>query len=284
MKRCTQCNRTYTDESLNFCLDDGAGLIPIQDAVTDENFPRPTGDKTEILSSDQLTTASTNDPKTLNQSFEQETIYKQPNPSSHFAQTQPEKKGVSPIFAYLSVGLLALIVLVAGVGLVAWLSFNSSDSNNDLTAGVTNSNQTNSTENAQEDSDNTKTDTPNPITTPQKTADKKDTPKPTATPQATNTPTPKPTPQPTQTPTPNNGKFFVILGSFPKSQAAQAKQRLQLARSKGLNARMINTNRFPGLRNGLFAVVMGPFSESDAKNALGRARSVSSDAYVKAGS
>src|SRR5688572_27267363 len=27
MKRCPSCNRTYTDTSLNFCLEDGAPLI-----------------------------------------------------------------------------------------------------------------------------------------------------------------------------------------------------------------------------------------------------------------
>ncbi len=30
MKRCTNCNRTYTDESLSFCLDDGTPLVVIQ--------------------------------------------------------------------------------------------------------------------------------------------------------------------------------------------------------------------------------------------------------------
>src|SRR3982751_1530181 len=27
MKRCPQCRRDYTDETLNFCLDDGAALL-----------------------------------------------------------------------------------------------------------------------------------------------------------------------------------------------------------------------------------------------------------------
>ncbi len=27
MKRCPECRRDYTDETLNFCLDDGAALL-----------------------------------------------------------------------------------------------------------------------------------------------------------------------------------------------------------------------------------------------------------------
>src|SRR6266568_691809 len=29
MKRCPQCNRTYTDDALSFCLDDGSPLLSV---------------------------------------------------------------------------------------------------------------------------------------------------------------------------------------------------------------------------------------------------------------
>ena len=31
MKRCPTCNRTFTDDALSFCLDDGAPLLTISD-------------------------------------------------------------------------------------------------------------------------------------------------------------------------------------------------------------------------------------------------------------
>lgn len=37
MKRCPSCNRTYTDESLNFCLEDGTPLISGEVAALDPN-------------------------------------------------------------------------------------------------------------------------------------------------------------------------------------------------------------------------------------------------------
>src|SRR5689334_20237917 len=34
MKRCPQCNRTYADETLNFCLEDGEWLLNGDDPAT----------------------------------------------------------------------------------------------------------------------------------------------------------------------------------------------------------------------------------------------------------
>ena len=44
MKRCPQCNRTYTDDALSFCLDDGSPLTiasgpPPSDASTTVQYP-----------------------------------------------------------------------------------------------------------------------------------------------------------------------------------------------------------------------------------------------------
>lgn len=56
MKRCPTCNRTYTDEALSFCLDDGGPLLTVSDAP--ESFdpnatmrytePRNTSSPTEV--------------------------------------------------------------------------------------------------------------------------------------------------------------------------------------------------------------------------------------------
>jgi uncharacterized protein DUF4440 len=34
MKRCTTCNRTYTDPNLSYCIDDGTPLTPVEDEIT----------------------------------------------------------------------------------------------------------------------------------------------------------------------------------------------------------------------------------------------------------
>ena len=60
MKRCTSCNRSYTDESLNFCLEDGTPLVsdapPPSDSNATRRYPsaRETGEPppTEIYSPD----------------------------------------------------------------------------------------------------------------------------------------------------------------------------------------------------------------------------------------
>ena len=59
MKKCPNCNKTYTDEALNFCLDDGTVLELLSDAKTNQHLSNPTEHQTEILSSEQVSTAVT---------------------------------------------------------------------------------------------------------------------------------------------------------------------------------------------------------------------------------
>lgn len=78
MKECPTCKRVYADDTLNFCLSDGSVLTII---------PEP-AEATLVL----------------------------PKLTSNEGSTTA-RNGVSPAFAYLSIGLLALIV---GGALVAW--------------------------------------------------------------------------------------------------------------------------------------------------------------------
>src|SRR4051812_28110361 len=56
MKRCPTCNRTYTDEALNFCLADGAFLSAPNDPQPTMASPtlHSTETPTEILPTEQL--------------------------------------------------------------------------------------------------------------------------------------------------------------------------------------------------------------------------------------
>jgi hypothetical protein len=48
IKKCANCNRTYTDASLNFCLNDGAVLSEI---FTTEDFRQSSVEKTQVMES-----------------------------------------------------------------------------------------------------------------------------------------------------------------------------------------------------------------------------------------
>lgn len=90
MKQCPQCKQTYSDDSLNFCLSDGAVLSSFED------------------------------------SSEEATVIK---PLSVRSNSQTARRGVSPLFAYLTVGLVALFI---GGAAFAWMK---SDSNALLNSG-----------------------------------------------------------------------------------------------------------------------------------------------------
>lgn len=103
MKRCSKCNQVYADDSLNFCLSDGASLLPAVDPDATLVLPPPA-------------------PKSPSES------------SSPNRSQPPSRQGVSPLFAYAAVGLFALLI---GGAIVMWLKPDPK-----TTAPVTNENTT----------------------------------------------------------------------------------------------------------------------------------------------
>ncbi|MEZ5345249.1 MAG: SPOR domain-containing protein [Pyrinomonadaceae bacterium] len=283
MRKCPKCDRSYSDETLNFCLDDGAVLFSAGSASTSENIIRPTERKTEVLSQEAITEQIDYENRTSDHSDEKTEVIS--SGSSENSQPQIIKQGVSPVFAYLSVGLLCLLLLITAVGITYVISSNpveTTESNKPETP--VNSNDVSLTVSDLDLPENVSNRNTNEIPTPQKKIIEKGTPKvdkekPEPVPTATSTQTPSPAP--TESPQPEKGKYYVILGSYQDAQNAQ--RRLRLARSKGLPARIVNTNNVPGLRSGLQAVVIGPFSRSEARKILAAAKTVSSDAYIKKG-
>ncbi len=92
MKQCPNCKTTYTDESLRFCLADGASLISAPDAA------------------ETVRMSFANEPMRVNLPPDSApTIFSPP-----IAQMPPAKKGVSPII----VGILGVLLLLV-VGLFA---------------------------------------------------------------------------------------------------------------------------------------------------------------------
>jgi hypothetical protein len=91
MKSCPTCNRTYTDESLSYCLDDGSFLTAPYEPEATQRLPLP---------------RNTNPTKTE--------ITFSPPPA-----VQQQKRSDSSAFKYIVIALLALI---AGGGIMAWLN------------------------------------------------------------------------------------------------------------------------------------------------------------------
>ena len=104
MKKCPTCNRTYSDETLSFCFDDGALLSASYDP-----------DETLVLGADDLTERVT-DP-----SYQPDkSVYTVVSPPKNTAPPEPvysppEKRNNTPHFVYAIAGLLAVVMIVSGL-------------------------------------------------------------------------------------------------------------------------------------------------------------------------
>jgi hypothetical protein len=154
MRRCPTCNRTYTDDALSFCLDDGAPLLTISDAPSsfDPNAtmrytePRDTAPPTEVYRPGAPPGAGN---QIINPSWAS-------IPGANAAAAPPKRKSLLP---WIIGGSVLLIVLGIGVvvllAVVVSLNSNSNNSNNSNTnanksnrnadSRLTNSNNSNST-------------------------------------------------------------------------------------------------------------------------------------------
>lgn len=106
MKVCPRCQKTYTDDNLNFCLDDGSVLNQAQNQTQDSmpetvfmNQPRPTTPQTSFG----------NEPAT-------QSSWTAPPP----AYAAPKKSSKTWIWV---VGILAVVVVVCGGGLVGFVAY-----------------------------------------------------------------------------------------------------------------------------------------------------------------
>jgi hypothetical protein len=87
-------------------------------------------------------------------------------------------------------------------------------------------------------------------------------------------------PSPAQSP---EGRWFIILGTYPKTEMSKANERVSFVKYKGYDAHLINTDDYPNLKDGSLAVVLGPYRKDYAQELFNNVRAVFSDAYVKSG-
>ncbi|MGB7924036.1 MAG: hypothetical protein WCF57_12385 [Pyrinomonadaceae bacterium] len=96
MKRCPACNESYTDDSLKFCLNDGAPLLSVAEARATDPYPPP-----------------------RDSSPPQTEIYRPGPPSGSAYSTTPNAPQKSSALPWIIGGIVALLVLAIGVVFVA---------------------------------------------------------------------------------------------------------------------------------------------------------------------
>ncbi|MBD0371932.1 MAG: SPOR domain-containing protein [Pyrinomonadaceae bacterium] len=79
------------------------------------------------------------------------------------------------------------------------------------------------------------------------------------------------------------GRWFVILASFQKDELSRANERLEVVRSQGFDARIISSDDYPNFKSGLWLVAIGPITRNQAEELLDKVRPKIKDAYTKSG-
>jgi hypothetical protein len=119
MKRCPQCNRTYTDDALSFCLDDGSPLVSASapsslDPSATVQYPQPrdtTPQPTIAYGPGQMPPSSTPPPQW-----------------SPMPPIAPQKRSVWPWI--LGIGAVLIFLGIGGVLLLVALAINNANNNN----------------------------------------------------------------------------------------------------------------------------------------------------------
>jgi hypothetical protein len=178
MKLCPTCQRRYTDETLNFCLEDGAPLTSVADGGPAETLALDAGEPppTEILPPGFAPTVRAHQP----QSTVRQQARRTKEDLQDLAAPAPKQRSTTSVVALT---VIATILLLGLGGLGAWLLLKDGDSSaningagrgtNSESGGNSNTIQTNSNADARPGA----TQTPTPVSTPLPT--------PTPTPQQT---------------------------------------------------------------------------------------------------
>ena len=140
MKRCPSCNRTYTDISLNFCLEDGTPLV--SDVVPAHDPHATVRDQTPRHTSEPPATEIYRQKPLLNQVPEMVQKRQAPPQWSPTQQQPPKKKsnavwwvvGGIAVVGILGVGLVIMLLVLARIGA-------DDNANNNANTRVVNSNR-----------------------------------------------------------------------------------------------------------------------------------------------
>jgi cell division septation protein DedD len=245
MKQCPTCSRTYADESLSYCLDDGALLSASYEPEETQRIPaaRATDLVTEALPARQ-------------------------------SPTQPTRGG-KPLIVYALVGLLALL---AGGAIVAWVKWDSPSAPTVRDGAPGNAPSSPGAKDAlEEERARLERERQQLALEKERQQLAEERRKLEEQKREASTPADK------QPPEQSGETWLVFLGSFTRDEYEKARERLQQVRGLGYDARIIDTDEYPNLTGGLWAVVMGPYSRARAESQAARVKSLRPDAYIKSG-
>jgi hypothetical protein len=255
MKQCPTCGSSYTDDTLVYCLQDGATLRPQSQPSNPLSMVATLHDDTDLGEETRAVSNSSAPTVEIPASALPTTVYQEsrptapvtggsasaPAPSSYTSQQQPRD---TTRVIMTTVVITLLLLSVGGVG--AWLLFRGGGDGRgrERRAAEENSNGAVSNDSAG------------------------------APPgyQARNDNRPD-----------KGGRWFVVLASFPKEELNRANERLEAIRKQGFDARVIASDDYPNFKPGLWLIAIGPITRNQADEVLNQVRPKIKDAYTKSG-
>ena len=268
MKRCPTCGSSYTDDTLIFCLQDGAALQSPQDAsaplslVATLRGDSQGGEQPSQSQDPQSIKAYSAPTVELPASSMQTALYQDARATAPVLSGGGGSSGTAPgsspqarpnttrIIA-ITVGITVLVLALGGIA--AWMLFRGQGDGRGRERRAAQSNTGGgAANNSGNDGYGASNGSNSAQSNNQERGDK-------------------------------GGRWFVILGSFPKDEIDRATERMDNLRRQGLDARVVSSDDYPNFKSGLWLVVMGPFTRNQAEDVLSQAKPKVKDAYTKAG-
>jgi hypothetical protein len=259
MKHCPTCGSSYTDDTLVYCLQDGATLSHSGEQSNPLSMVATLRDDTDLGEETRGGINNSSAPTVeISAGALPTTLYQDARPTAPVtgggaapptasAATQPT--GNTSRLILMTVLVTLLLLAVGSVG--AWMLFRGDGRWRERRAARENSNgalpgnspAASNTSNASQPGNQTRGD---------------------------NRPD-------------RGGRWFVILASFPKEELSRANERLEVVRRQGFDARIMLSDDYPNFKSGLWLIGMGPYTRNQADEALEQARPKIKDAYTKSG-
>ena len=264
MKHCPTCGSSYTDDSLVYCLQDGATLHKSGEAVNPMSMAATLREETQSNTSanESINSSSARTIK-INASSLPTSPYQGARPTARSAGGAIEAPQPSSRAGVIITTVAVTLLLLAAGGLGAWMLLRGGVDGQESGRRETQTDTTNATANA--------------------TANASANSAVSATPGTANAAEAGGNKTRGAGAADKGGRWFVILGSFPKEERERGVQRVDLVRRQGFDARLVSSDDYPNMKAGLWVVVMGPYTRTNAEEVLAQVRPKVKDAYTKSG-
>lgn len=248
MKQCPTCGSRYTDDSLVYCLQDGATLQAEGDGTNPLNLIATLHDDSVEAHGEETTAGSTSSSPTvkISASALPTEAYAEPRATSgrETGASTPSTEAQTKPARLVATTVIVTVLLLGLGGIGAWLFFRGHGDGGGRERRAAQANS------ASPDSSNAA--------------------------QAAN--------QPRADRPDKGGRWFVIMATFPKDDLARANVRLGVIRGQGFtDAHIVSSDDYPNLQDGQWVIVLGPTTRNNAEEMLSKVRPKIKDAYTKSG-